>query len=95
MVSTRHRNGLSVFGLGAAACVACCAGPLLAFLGGITIAGTVGTVFVGTAGLLVATVGAAAFAIVRRRSVRCTPEPVGPVAVSMPSGRPSNGRRPN
>lgn len=86
---TRRRDGLSMVGLGAAACVACCAGPLLAFLGGLTIAGTVGTVFIGTAGLVVAVVGAAAFVVVRRRSEPCRPEP-GPVAVASPiSKRPA------
>ena len=48
-----RRDGLSIVGLGAAACVACCAGPLLAFLGGLTIAGTVSTVFVGGGGPVV------------------------------------------
>ncbi len=83
-MSTRHRDGFSILGLGAAACAACCAGPLLAFLGGLAIAGTVGTIVIGTAVLLVAAVGAAAFSVLRRRPVRCAPAPVDPVAVASP-----------
>lgn len=35
MTAKPKRDGATVVGLGAAACVACCAGPILAFLGGI------------------------------------------------------------
>jgi mercuric ion transport protein len=42
-----------VLGFGVAACAACCAGPLFAFLGGATAAGLAGTVFVGAVGVVV------------------------------------------
>ncbi len=89
-----RRDGLSIVGLGAAACVACCAGPLLAFLGGLTIAGTVSTVFVGAAGLLVAAAGATAFIVVRSRSTPSSREPAGPVAVAIAVQRRRGGLEP-
>jgi len=61
------KEGLAVLGLGAAACVACCAGPILAFLGGIGIAGVAGFWLVGGGGLVIAALAAIAFLVVRRR----------------------------
>lgn len=40
---TRGRT-FSTIGIGVVACAACCAGPVIAILGGITIAGIAGTV---------------------------------------------------
>ena len=34
-MTTSNRSGLGVLGFGAAACAVCCAGPILAFLGGV------------------------------------------------------------
>ena len=62
-----RKDGLSVLGIGAAACVACCAGPILAFLGGVSLAGLASTVFIGTAGFVIAAVALAALLVVRRR----------------------------
>jgi mercuric ion transport protein len=61
------KEGVAVLGLGAAACVACCAGPILAFLGGIGIAGIAGTWLVGGGGLVIAALAAIAFLLVRHR----------------------------
>lgn len=91
-MSVRRHEGLSIVGLGAAACVACCAAPLLAFLGTLTIAGTVGTLLIGTMGLLVAIAGATASTLVRRRSRRCGPDSLGRVAVAPPGRRPTGTR---
>jgi Ca2+/Na+ antiporter len=81
-------GGFSVVGIGAAACVACCAGPLLAFLGGLGIAGLASILLVGAAGLLVTAAAAAvaAIAIVRRRRTTCD-VPEGPVPVAVPTRR--------
>ena len=68
--SSEKRSPFGLVGFSVAACVACCAGPLLAFLGGATIAGLAGTVFVGMAGVVVAVIAAAAFVAVRRRQQR-------------------------
>lgn len=73
--NSEKRSPLGVVGFGVAACVACCAGPLLAFLGGATIAGLAGTMFLGGAGAVVAVLAAVAFVTVRRRQQRsaCAP----------------------
>lgn len=68
--TSEKRSPFGVVGVGVAACVACCAGPLLAFLGGATIAGLAGTLFVGITGVVVAVVAAVAFVAVRRRQQR-------------------------
>lgn len=55
------KDGATIVRIGAAACAACCAGPILGFLGAIGL-GTVTSVFVfGAAGLLVAAIGIALF----------------------------------
>lgn len=64
--TSEKRSPFGVLGVGIAACVACCAGPMLAFLGGATVAGLAGTLFVGVAGVVVAMVAAVAFVMVRR-----------------------------
>jgi hypothetical protein len=73
-----------LLGFGAAACAACCAGPVLAFLGGLTLAGLASAIFVGGAGLVVATLAAAALVVVRRRGRTASHEPV---RVAMPTVR--------
>lgn len=81
-MNTTRKDGFSILGLGAAACVACCAGPLLAVLGGLSIAGLAGTLLIGSAGLLIAAGAAAGFLLVRRRRrSACTVAPDEPVAV--------------
>lgn len=83
----KAKGGLGALGLGAIACVACCAGPLLAILGGVTIAGLAGTMLLGVASLVVAGAGAIAFFLVRqrRRAASCAVD-AGPVAA--PTFRP-------
>lgn len=80
----RRRDGLGILGLGAAACVACCAGPILAFLGGLGIAGLASTLLVGSIGLVVTAVAIAATILVRRRTTRCATLDSGPVPVAAP-----------
>lgn len=58
----------SVVGIGAAACAACCVGPLVALLGGFGLAGLASTLVIGAAGLVIAAAAAAAFVVVRRRT---------------------------
>jgi mercuric ion transport protein len=65
-----QRSPVGVLGFGVAACAACCAGPLFAFLGGATAAGLAGTVFVGAVGVVVVVVAAVAYVAVRRRQQR-------------------------
>ena len=57
----------SALGLAAAACVACCIGPILAIFGAIAALGVVSTLFIGAAGLLVTVAAIVAVVVVRRR----------------------------
>jgi hypothetical protein len=79
------RGEAGILGPGAA-CLACCAGPILAFLGGLGIAGLASILFIGGAGLAVAAAVAAAFVVVRRRS-RCAVADESPVVVAAPARR--------
>jgi hypothetical protein len=70
-VKERERSGFGIIGVGAAACAVCCAGPLLAVLGGLSVAGLAAMLVVGGIGLVIAVSAAAAFVIVHRRRERC------------------------
>ena len=87
--TSAKRESLGIIGIGAAACVACCAGPILAFLSGLTIAGVSSTLVIGVAGLGLAAVAAAAWLILRRRGRHgCADAPTSePVQVSAPTIR--------
>jgi len=85
-MSTRKENA-TIIGVGAAACVACCAGPIIGFLAAIGIGTAAGFALFGTISLVV---GALAVAVVvrrrRRRQATCGTRPVA-VAVEMPTVR--------
>lgn len=79
MGSPSPRAGVGFLGAGAAACVACCAGPILGFLAATGIASALGAVAFGAAGLVVVlAVAAVLWPRRRRRTRQCnrTPEPV-------------------
>jgi hypothetical protein len=84
---TSDRQGFRLLGVGAAACVACCAGPILAFLGGLGVVGLAGTLVVGAGALVLVAVAAAGALAVRRRraAATCGTDAVGPVAVEPPT----------
>ena len=74
-------------GVGAAACVACCAGPIVGVLAAIGVTTAIGaTLF----GLGASVLGALAFAIAvvrrRRRASACAAPAAGPVAVTLSQG---------
>lgn len=79
------KDGFSVLGLGAAACIACCVGPIFALLGGLGLTGLVSTWLIGGAGLLIAAAAAIGFLLVLRRRQRatCAVAPEGPVPVEL------------
>ena len=77
------KQGRNAFGLGVAACAACCAGPILAAIGGATAFIGVATLVAGAAGLGVALVVAVGFAA-RWRRRECAPMAV---AVEAPTRR--------
>jgi hypothetical protein len=66
-------------GLGAAACIPCCAGPILAVLGAVTALGLAASLVIGAAGLFLAAAAVAAAIFVRRRAHRAG----APVAVEL------------
>jgi hypothetical protein len=81
-----HDSGLRLLGLGAVACAVCCAGPILAFLGGIGMLGLASTFFLGWLGVLVAAAAIAASLIVRRRRTSC-PQSGATVKIAAPTAR--------
>jgi hypothetical protein len=84
MDTPRPQAGLAVLGAGAAACAACCAGPILGFLAATGIASVLGAVVFGVVGLAVVLAGAGVFwQRRRRRAARCSPVD-GPVTVDSP-----------
>lgn len=91
----KTKNGFGIVGVGAAACFACCAGPILAILGGVTMAGVAGTMFVGAASLIIAVAAAVADLVVRRRrqaaacALAAAPVPVTVTAKPAPSDAPT------
>lgn len=89
MSSSREKNGLSILGVGAAACAACCAGSILAFLGGLSLAGIASAAFIGGTGIVVAVIAGAAYVVVRHRKARgsCVVDAGEPVAVGAPTSR--------
>jgi hypothetical protein len=85
-----RKDGLSVVGMGAAACVACCAGPILAILGGLSVAGLASTLLLGTAGFVIAAAALAALLVARRRRNDRPVSDDSPTPVAAPTRRPAN-----
>ena len=82
------RDASGVLGLGVAACVACCAGPIVAFLGGTSILGFASTAVIGVAGVIVGTLALVAFlAMRRRRATSLCSTTDGPVPVELVARR--------
>lgn len=78
-------NRRQLVGLGAAACVACCAPILVVGLGAVASAGLVSALFVGFGGLVVAAAAIAGLLWVRRRR-RQHRAPADDVAIDIPRG---------
>ena len=81
------RENATIVGVGAAACVACCAGPIIGFLAAIGIGTAAGFALFGTISLLIGAL-AVAFEMRRRRrsAATCSTTPTT-VAVEMPTVR--------
>jgi hypothetical protein len=80
---TDVKTGAGVLGVGAVACAACCAGPIIGFLAGVGLTAAVGAVLFGVVGLVVV-LAVAAVLWRRRRTRRCQPAPTEPVDVEAP-----------
>jgi mercuric ion transport protein len=69
---SKGNEGSGILGFALVACAACCAGPIIAFLGGIVALGAIGTMLLGAVSLVIA---AALTSVVlvsrRRRGLRC------------------------
>lgn len=84
--SNSSRSGLGVLGFGAAACAACCAGPILAFLGGVGVFSIASTALIGWLGLLIVAAALGSWIVVRRRRASCAP-PVETITLPSPTVR--------
>ena len=79
------KENTTIVGVGAAACVACCAGPIIGFVAAIGIGTAAGFALFGTISLLVGAL-AVALGVRRRRAVTNSTTPTT-VAVEMPTVR--------
>ncbi len=73
-----------MIGLAAAACIACCIGPIVGVLGGVAAAGLVSTLWIGLVGIAIAAAALTALVVIRRRRRGCPPADVAtPVALTV------------
>jgi hypothetical protein len=68
---TRSNVGVVGVGVGVAACAVCCAGPIVAILGTIGLAGLGSTSVIGWIGLLGVAPTIVAYIVLRRRQASC------------------------
>lgn len=85
-MTTTTKKPLRLLGFGAAACVACCAGPILGFIAATGLLTATGRAMFGTVGLLLAIPGVALFVRRRRQPSSCTTD-TEPVPVATPTRR--------
>lgn len=62
-----ERGNASILGVGAAACVVCCAGPIVGMLAAIGVGTATGYLLVGTVAVFVGVIGVAILLATRRR----------------------------
>ena len=82
-----NKDTAKVAGLAVAACAACCAGPIIGFLGAVGLGTVLGVFVFGAAGLAVAGVGVLWWLRRRRRQQSCVPAATTPVPVAAPKVR--------
>jgi hypothetical protein len=80
-----RKENAAVVGVGAAACAACCAGPILGLLAAIGVGAAGGFWLFGVVGLLAATVVGFVHIRRRRRPSKCAPVEQ-PVEIAPPPG---------
>ncbi|MGH9213815.1 MAG: hypothetical protein ACRD2C_24550 [Acidimicrobiales bacterium] len=84
METPNPKASLGVLGAGAAACAACCAGPILGFLAATGIASVLGAIVFGVVGVVVVLAVATVIWQRRRRQQQRCATGSGPVAVEGP-----------
>lgn len=89
-MTTETRKAFGILGIGAAACAACCAGPILGFIAATGLLTVGGLALFGAVGLLVAIPGIALIARRRRRQPATCTASTEPVAVPTPARRPES-----
>lgn len=84
--TTSSKRPFGILGIGAAACAACCAGPILGFAAATGLLTAGGLAAFGTVGLLIAIPGVVLIVRRRQRPSTCTPA-TEPVTVAPPAPR--------
>jgi hypothetical protein len=79
-----RRESAGILGFGAVACVACCAGPMLAFVGGLAAVSLGVAVLIGSVGVALGAIGVLAF-VTWRRTRRPSCDASSLVAVNAPT----------
>jgi hypothetical protein len=79
---SNRREGAAIVGVGAAACAACCAGPILGLLAGIGLTAAAATFVFGASALIVGVL-AVPMVLRHRTRARTCATGVAPVAVSV------------
>jgi mercuric ion transport protein len=77
------KSGLGIVGVGAVACAACCAGPILGFLAAIGLGTALGVAVFGVAGLGIALLAVVPIMRRRRQAAACEP----PTSTAITLGR--------
>lgn len=85
-MTTKNKQPFGILGVGAAACVACCAVPIVGFIAASGLLTVTGFALFGTVGLLIAVPGIALTVRRRRKRSACSPTS-GSVAVAAPARR--------
>lgn len=82
-------KGWGLVGVGAAACVGCCIGPIAAFFGSASVAGVAGGALFGIVGIAVVLVATIAIVVVRRhrRVTKHLGAPAAPTPMPDPTRR--------
>ena len=77
------RENATILGVGAVACAACCAGPILALLAAIGLGTAAGFALFGTLAVVIGIVVALLVILRRRRRTDCSPVEAEPVPVTL------------
>ncbi len=81
---TAKKENATILGVGAVACAACCAGPILGVLAAIGLGTAAGLLLIGSLALLIGAVAVAVAVLGRhRRAVACAPVIGSPVPIEL------------